>query len=98
MNDLFLLSRPVSYVSFKVQSNDNKEHDALIYFGASTDIVVNDPAQPVTTSAYSSKGLSILKAGTKEQPVLKKKGDDLRIDWGYMYLAVPANENASQTI
>jgi len=98
MNDLSLLSRPVSYISFKVQSNDNQQHDALLYFGASTDIAVNDMVEEVTTSAYTSNGLSILKAGTKEQPVLKKKGDDVRIDWGYMYVAVPQNENPSQSI
>ena len=98
MNDLSLLSRPVSYISFKVQSNDSKQHDAFIYFGASTDIAVDDPIQEVTTTAYSSEGLSILKAGTKEQPILKKKGDDVRIDWGYMYVAAPQNENPLQTI
>jgi Domain of unknown function (DUF4965)/Domain of unknown function (DUF1793)/Domain of unknown function (DUF5127)/Domain of unknown function (DUF4964) len=98
MNDLSLLSRPVSYISFKVQSNDNKQHDAFIYFGASTDIAVDDPIEEVTTDAYSSEGLSILKAGTKEQPILKKKGDDVRIDWGYMYVAAPQNENPLQTI
>jgi len=98
MNDLSLLSRPVSYISFKVNSNDHKQHDALLYFGASTDIAVNDPEQKVTTSVYSSGGLSILKAGTTDQPVLQKKGDDIRIDWGYLYVAVPANENAVQTV
>jgi Glutaminase A six helical-hairpin domain/Domain of unknown function (DUF5127)/Domain of unknown function (DUF4964) len=96
MNDLSLLSRPISYISFKVQGNDNKQHDASLYFGASTDLAVNGPAQEVTTSAYSSGGLSILKAGTAEQPVLQKKGDDVRIDWGYFYVAVPGN--AVQTI
>jgi hypothetical protein len=98
MNDLSLLSRPVSYISFKVNSTDHKQHDALLYFGASTDLAVNDPAQKVTTSVYSSAGLSILKAGTTDQPVLQKKGDDIRIDWGYLYVAVPANENAVQTV
>ncbi|MGI8950416.1 MAG: glutaminase domain-containing protein [Chitinophagaceae bacterium] len=98
LNDLSLLSRPVSYISFKIKSNDNNQHQAQIYFGASTNIAVNDPAQTIIASAYSSHNLSILKAGTKQQPVLKKKGDDVRIDWGYMYVAVAKNDNVIQTI
>ena len=98
MNDLNLLSRPVSYVSFKVHSNDNKQHDVQVYFGASTDIAVNEPVQNVTAQKYASGNLSILKAGTAEQPVLQKKGDNLRIDWGYMYVAAPKSSDAIQSI
>jgi len=98
LNDLDLLSRPISYISYKVKANDSKVHNVQVYFGASTDIAVNVPSQPVTTQKYTSNNLAILKAGTSEQPVLQKKGDDLRIDWGYMYVAVPQNYGSSQYV
>ncbi|MBX3253053.1 MAG: DUF4965 domain-containing protein [Chitinophagaceae bacterium] len=93
-----LLARPVSYVSVKVKSNDGAPHDASLYFGASTSLAVNASSQTVVANGYTSDQLSILKAGTKEQPVLQKKGDDLRIDWGYMYVALPAKDRAVQYI
>lgn len=97
LQDLNLLARPVSYVNMLVKSNDGLAHGMQIYFGASTDIAVNSPAQEIKAEKYKSNGLSILKAGTIEQPILAKKGDDLRIDWGYMYLATPS-ATAQQTI
>ncbi|MEO6584360.1 MAG: DUF5127 domain-containing protein, partial [Ferruginibacter sp.] len=98
LKDLTLLSRPVSYVTYSVKANDEKKHNVKIYFGASTTIAVNTSSQEVVTKKYTASGLNILKAGTKEQPVLQKKGDDVRIDWGYMYVAVPASAKASQNI
>ena len=98
INDLDLLARPVSYITFKVRSNDGNTHDAQVYLGTSTDLAVNTRAQEVKVSSYSSGDLQIFKAGTVEQPVLQKKGDDLRIDWGYLYVAVPKSSNATQTI
>lgn len=98
INDLEQLSKPVSYIAVKVKSNDGKEHDAQVYFGASTDLAVNVRAQEVKASNYTSGGLGILKAGTVEQPILKKKGDDVRIDWGYVYVAAPKSTNAFQSI
>lgn len=98
MDNLDLLARPVSYVSFKLKAKDGKNHQAKLYFGASTALAVNTANQEVTAEQYNKSGLSILKAGTKEQPILKKRGDDIRIDWGYMYVAVPAQLNAGQYI
>lgn len=98
LSDLDLLARPVSYISAQVASNDGKPHHVQLYLGASTTIAANTPAQDMQAQQYNSNGLSILKAGTKEQPILAKKGDDLRIDWGYMYIAVPTSSAAQQSI
>jgi hypothetical protein len=96
MDDLNLLARPVSYVSSQVKSNDGKQHDVAITFSASTSIAVNSPAQVVSVMQYHTDALSILKAGTKEQKVLDKKGDDVRIDWGYLYIAAEKSPAVKQ--
>jgi len=98
LNNMAVLTRPVSYISYKVNSNDGKAHNVKIYFGASTTVAVNTPEQKVTTQKYSTAALSVLKAGTVEQSVLQKSGDDLRIDWGYMYVSAPKAENVRQYI
>ncbi len=98
INDLSILARPISYINASVKSNDGVSHQVALYIGTSTDIATNTPNQPVKAEKYLSKNLSILKAGTTEQAVLKKKGDDLRIDWGYMYVATPAGTNVKQSI
>jgi hypothetical protein len=98
LTDLNLLSRPVSYITYKVKANDGKLHAVKVFFSASTDLAVNQAKQPVTASKYSTAGLSILKAGTDEQPILQKNGDDVRIDWGYVYVAAPKATAVTQFI
>jgi hypothetical protein len=98
LSDLDLLSRPVTYIDYTVRSNDGVSHKVQVELGVSTDLAVNKPDQEVTAKQYAQGGLSILKAGTTEQPVLKKKGDDVRIDWGYIYVAVPEGEKGEQSI
>lgn len=98
MNDLNLLARPISYVSYKVKSNDQAQHDVEVFLQASTALAVNIPTQEVVTKQYNAGGLSILNAGSQQQPVLAKKGDDLRIDWGYAHLATATSPAVSQTI
>lgn len=96
MDDLNLISRPISYITYQVKSNDKKIHQVDVLFNAATSIAVNTTGQRVKVGKANTTGLSILKAGTVDQPVMKKSGDDLRIDWGYMYVAVPAASRATQ--
>ena len=98
LNNLDLMARPVSYVSFSVNASDAATHDAQLYFGTSSNLAVNTPAQEVTAKNYTANNLAILQAGTTAQPVMQKRGDDLRIDWGYVYVAAPTSAKVTQTI
>lgn len=98
MDDLRLLSRPVSYITYQVKANDGKKHAVKVFLGASSNIAVYKPSQEVTAEKYATDELSILKTGTVEQPILQKGADDMRIDWGYFYVAAPKAEGAEQFI
>lgn len=98
MNDLELISRPVSYLTYQVKSNDKKKHQVSILFNASSDLAVNTPTQEIVAEPVNVPGLSVLKAGTTAQPILQKTGDNVRIDWGYAYVAVPKSAQSSQFI
>lgn len=89
LTNLDLLATPVSYITYKVNANDGKRHTVSVYQGVASDVAVNQPYQQVATSAYQKNGLQVLKVGTTEQPVLQKKGDNIRVDWGYAYAAAP---------
>lgn len=86
MDDLSLLSRPVNYITYAVSSNDGQPHDVQFYFEASPRWALNQPYQECVTERLEDNGLLFLKSGSKEQNILGKQGDDIRIDWGYFYL------------
>lgn len=88
MNDLDLYSRPISFVSFNAVSTDGKQHFLQLYFDSSPDIAKNKSSQTEKAIFYQQSGVLFQKSGTDDQPILKRKGDDVRIDWGYAYLAI----------
>lgn len=97
-DDIDLLSRPVVWLTWDCSSIDQKKHDVSIYFDAAMDLVVNDPAQHVSWEQPTIPGLQVLKAGSTRQNILGRKGDNVRIDWGYFYIASPDEENPMTTI
>ncbi len=96
--DLDLMSRPVTYLTWEVRSLDGQPHQVSLYFDCTTEWVVNIPVEKVVWSRPKVSGLRILSFGSQQQPVLEKYGDDLRIDWGYLYLAMPPGGVESDVI
>ena len=98
MDDLNLLSRPVNYIDYSVASNDGKEHEVQVFFEMSPQFAVNDESQEVSVESGSAGEVSFLRTGTTSQNILGKKGDNVRIDWGYAYLAGAPKTNGQLAI
>ncbi len=94
-HDLDLLSRPVTYVTWDVQATDGQKHEVVLYLDVAGQIAVNSVDQPVAWSRYKLGDLDALRIGSKDQPILGRAGDNLRIDWGYFYLAAPRATHAA---
>jgi len=93
--DIDILSRPVTYLTFDARATDGKKHDVSLYFDASGELTVNIPNQQQVVWATETVGdLVAAKMGSKDQPILAKRGDDIRIDWGYLYAAAPKEASA----
>ena len=87
--DMDLLSRPVTYLSWKVTSDDGKPHDVSLLLDASPLLAVNEDNEAATWGRLRTASLDELHLGSRDQRVLNRSGDDLRIDWGYFRLCVP---------
>lgn len=92
--DLMLLSLPVTYVSFEVVSTDGQPHEVALYFDASAEWVVNEVKQQVVWDRPEDapSDVFLMRFGSKEQPVLETAGDDVRIDWGHLYMALSKSD------
>lgn len=97
-HELNTLARPAGYLTWQVWSTDGKEHDISLYFDATMEPAVNTAGQKVTWGRLRSEQTVVLSAGSQEQAVLEKAGDNLRIDWGYFYLAADVGQNPVSVI
>lgn len=91
MQELDLISTPINYLSYRVRSTDRKQHNVQIYIETTPQLAVHEPSQPTVTESMQVKGMNYAKSGTIDQPYTVRKGDGVRIDWGYVYLGA-ANE------
>ena len=97
--DLDVLSRPVTYLTWEAVATHPASHAVTVKFTANGEIAVNTPEQEVKSEVVDGvEGLSVVRLGSVAQPILAKAGDDLRIDWGHLYLAAPKSSLTTAAI
>jgi len=89
LDELETVARPVSYVTCTATATDGKTHPTQVLLTEAGTLASDTPYQPVTTRAGQASSLRWQAVGTTTQRVLAKAGDNVRIDWGYAYLAAP---------
>lgn len=88
-DDLKILSRPVSYLKAEVRSLDGRSRNVRVNLYVSDDLCVNNRNEQETAGELLLMGDKTVCArmGSTRQQVFSRAGDDVRIDWGYFYLA-----------
>ncbi len=87
-SDLYLLTRPVSYLSVQKEITDRHKHTVSFKLAVSEQICMNLAGDDeVVCQELTLGNLSSVKMGTRSQRILERYGDDLRIEWGYFYLS-----------
>ncbi len=89
LDELEIAARPVSYATFAATATDGRSHPTQVLLTEAGTLASNTPHQDVAARSGEAGGLRWQALGTTAQPVLAKTGDNVRIDWGYAYLAAP---------
>ena len=98
-DDLDIASRPVSYLRLTAASADGASHEIRFVIDMDDSICLNEKYQyPTVFSLLNEPGITGGSLGASEQHVLNRSGDDLRIDWGYAYLATNAPGATVKTV
>ncbi len=81
-DDFYLMTRPVSYISYEIEVLDGKTHEMQLLFGADASISVDNYAEAVTAELYEGG----VRVGKGDKDVLSVSGDCCAIDWGWLHL------------
>ncbi len=95
IRELYYASRPVSYIKLEYKSIDGAEHKVSAKISCSEELVLNKQGESRAVSYPATvEGCTAIKIGNGIQKVLWRDGDDLRIDWGYLYVAAKGEGKA----
>ncbi len=87
--DVDLLSRPITYVTYRVKAEDGKSHDVLAAVRGVGRVDGEMCRDEGRSPATWKRSMAWLRCGLvrRSRTILKRKGMTSRIDWGYLYLA-----------
>lgn len=88
MEDLDVLSTPITFVSYDVTSVDGQEHDISIELWVFADFChCGEYEPPMRLEFFSEGALNYGCMGQIQQHILGGSGDQVTCDWGYLFLA-----------
>lgn len=85
-NDINLFSRPVTYLKLECVAKDGKKHEIFAEIAVSEELCLNEKGQSDVETEIMTE-CNAIRMGNVEQKPLNRSDDDVRIDWGYVYLA-----------
>lgn len=96
INDLYLLTRPVSYLELQSEATDRRKHQISVRVSVAEHICTNlSKSEPVEAETLTFGKLNSAKIGTVAQNIISGSGDDHRINWGYFYLTSEGKASVS---
>ncbi len=99
ITDLYYVSRPVCYIKAEVSYKDGKSHDCVVSIRISSELVLAEQNKRyVTMEKIWLVNGECMKMGNQVQQPLNRCGDDMLIDWGYLYLGVDKGGTACHSI
>lgn len=82
LDDLTILSRPASYISYDVEVKAAGEHKVALYFDFGTELCTETMEQKIK---FGRTDYSFYMGNTEQVP-LNRSGDDSHIDWGFFHV------------
>ncbi len=106
MRKTFLLLSALLLVFSLFSQSDPKIQSSAGFRPPSVPLVTHGPYfsiwspadQQIKWELRDLPGLTAVKVGSTEQQVLQKRGDDLRIDWGFAWLASTGDQKPERTV
>lgn len=98
-DDLAVLARPITYIAIRAQGRHGRPlPPCSVTLLADEALCLDYPGQcPVEPGQAVGQGFEAVTLGSGVQQPLNRSGDDVRIDWGRLYLAVePAGTTSVQ--
>ena len=93
-NDLDVFSRPVTYVTFQAKAKDGKKHDFRFEYVLTGEMTTSQDELPTVTGIKTlANGAQAIWMGRVDQRPLSRSGDQIRCDWGYVWMSADPKSN-----
>ncbi|KKB07072.1 hypothetical protein VE25_19700 [Devosia geojensis] len=86
-DDLELIGRPVSYIDLDVRSTDGAAHAVSAYLDFGARWATGDAETEISWGRHRAGPVEAMFLGAARQDYLRRSGDEVQIEWGYLFVS-----------